>query len=258
MYKIKIILLLIIFASGCGTATKNENSTNAAPAKQAKSAPTGQFVKDYAAGASFKKYLLYLPADYGKPNKRFPLILFLHNARLRGDDIEKLKTSGLPQKLENDKNFPFIVVSPLCPENKVWTDDEKNLIEMLVEVEKNYAVDEFKVYLTGHSIGGNATWILAADYPAKFAAIAPLSNGADLSNEQIKNLSNMPIWAFHGGSDNIAPIAQHRKTIEAVKAAGNSDVKFTVLPGKDHFIQEDVYGNNELFDWFSAHSLLMR
>jgi len=123
-----------------------------------------------------------------------------------------------------------------------------------MKLKKNYAVDTDKVYLTGHSIGGNGTWILAADYPNRFAAIAPLSNGADLSNEQIKNLSNTPIWAFHGGSDDIAPIAQHQKTIEAVKTAGNNNVKFTVLPGKDHFIQEEVYENKELFEWFLSHS----
>jgi predicted peptidase len=43
------------------------------------------------------KYLLYLPQNYGREQKRHPLILYLHGGSLRGDDVERLRTSGLPQ-----------------------------------------------------------------------------------------------------------------------------------------------------------------
>jgi len=58
------------------------------------------------------------------------------------------------------------------------------------------------------------------------------------------------IWAFHGESDEIAPLALEQKTVDLVKRAGNNRVKFSILPGRDHMIQEDVYQKKELFKWF--------
>ncbi|HSW44924.1 MAG TPA: hypothetical protein VLM89_05085 [Phycisphaerae bacterium] len=34
--------------------------------------------------------MLYLPSDYGTPGKRWPLVLFLHGAGERGNDLEKV------------------------------------------------------------------------------------------------------------------------------------------------------------------------
>src|SRR5205823_5265467 len=61
-------------------------------------------------------YLLFLPASYAhKPDARWPLILYLHGGSLRGDNVEQLRTLGLPHKLESEPDFPFVVVSPQCP-----------------------------------------------------------------------------------------------------------------------------------------------
>src|SRR5207253_4293126 len=44
------------------------------------------------------RYLFYLPADYDtKPAEKWPLVLFLHGAGERGDDIEKVKIHGPPK-----------------------------------------------------------------------------------------------------------------------------------------------------------------
>ncbi len=90
------------------------------------------------------KYLLYLPADYGKTKKRFPLIMYLHGGSIRGDDVEKVRTLGLPQLLEQDKSFPFVVVSPLCSAGEIWTDTEM-LIGILDEAVSKYSVDAERV-----------------------------------------------------------------------------------------------------------------
>src|SRR5688572_14906065 len=59
-------------------------------------------------------YLLYLPKDYDK-QESWPLMLFLHGAGERGDDLEQVKRHGPPKLLAAGKEFPFIVVSPQCP-----------------------------------------------------------------------------------------------------------------------------------------------
>jgi predicted peptidase len=115
-------------------------------------------------------YLLFIPDGYhdGEP-KRWPLIMYLHGGSRRGDDIEKLREPGfgLTALVEKDKSFPFIVLSPQCPEGEYWTDTEA-LIALLDEVEKTYAVDPARVYLTGHSMGGFGTWYLAYKHPERF------------------------------------------------------------------------------------------
>src|SRR5262245_43532046 len=57
-------------------------------------------------------YLLYLPKDYGKEDKAWPVLLFLHGGGETGTDLDKVKVHGPPKLLAAGKEFPFIVVSP--------------------------------------------------------------------------------------------------------------------------------------------------
>jgi predicted peptidase len=201
------------------------------------------------------KYLLFLPEGYnGNTDKRWPLIMYLHGGSRRGTDIEKLREPGygLPALVEKNKSFPFIVLSPQCPEGEYWTDTD-DLIALLDEVLKNYAADPRRVYLTGHSMGGRGTWYLAYEHPEKFAAIAPMS-GLFLSTAWASRLKHMPIWAFHGEKDDIAPISDTVELLKALRDAGNKDVRFTALPDRDHFIL-DEYENQALYSWFLEHKL---
>ena len=201
------------------------------------------------------KYLLFLPEGYGnQSDKKWPLIMYLHGASRSGTDIEKVREPGfgLPAFVEKNKSLPFVVVSPQCLEGEYWTDSD-GLIALLDHVLKNYAIDPQRVYLTGHSMGARGTWYLAYRHPEKFAAIAPLS-GKWLRMEWASRLKHMPIWAFHGEKDDIAPIADTVELVKAVKDAGNTEVKFTVLPERDHFIL-DQYENQELYSWFLQHKL---
>jgi predicted peptidase len=203
------------------------------------------------------KYLLFIPDTYrDNEPKKWPLIMYLHGGSRRGDDTDKLREPGfgLPALLEKEKSFPFIVVSPLCPNGEFWTDTE-SLIVLLDKIEKEYAVDLSRVYLTGHSMGGFGTWYLAYKYPDRFAAIAPMS-APFVVTAWADRLKKMPIWAFHGSDDNLVPIGGPKDLIAALRALGN-DVRFTVLPGRDHFIL-DTYENKELYSWFLEHSLSVK
>ena len=85
-------------------------------------------------------YLLFLPKDYEKsPQKRWPLILFLHGAGERGDDLELVKIHGIPKVVEQRGDFPFITVSPQCPIDSWWSDRIEELDALLNEVTANYS-----------------------------------------------------------------------------------------------------------------------
>ena len=61
-------------------------------------------------------YLLYLPRDYNKKkDAKWPVILFLHGAGERGDDLNRVKVHGPPKLVENGRSLRFIIVSPQCP-----------------------------------------------------------------------------------------------------------------------------------------------
>ena len=195
-------------------------------------------------------YLMFLPQDYGKEQgKKWPLMLFLHGAGERGSDVNKVKVHGPPKIVENKKDFPFILVSPQCPENKWWEPQE--VIALLDEVQSKYKVDPDRVYLTGLSMGGFGTWETATQYPERFAAIVPICGGG--RPYSAARLKNLPAWVFHGEKDNVVPIKRSEEMVDALKKAGG-DVKFTRYPEAGHDSWTETYNNPELYDWFLKHT----
>ena len=195
-------------------------------------------------------YLLYLPEDYERSSKKWPLVLFLHGSGERGSDIELVKRNGPPKRVEEGKNFPFILVSPQCPERTSW--DNKLLITLLDEIESEYNVDKSRVYLTGLSMGGHATWSLAIQNPERFAAIIPVC--ARGYSQDVYVLKDVPVWAFHGAKDDIVAIEDGKKMVDALEQAGGS-VKFTIYPEANHDSWTETYNNPEVYEWLLSHSL---
>jgi predicted peptidase len=116
-------------------------------------------------------------------------------------------------------------------------------------------VDEDRIYLTGLSMGGYATWAWATLQPGRFAAIAPIAGG--WAPEDACKLKELPIWAFHGAKDSVVPVGPHQQMIDAINACGG-DAKFTVYPDADHDSWTATYANPELFEWFLRHRRLDR
>ena len=192
------------------------------------------------------RYLLYLPRDYDAGSgRRWPLILYLHGGSLRGDDPDTVRTWGVPARAERDPSFPFIVVAPQTARGTLWTDTQA-LVALLDEVQARHAVDPHRVYLTGHSMGGDGTWYLAWAHPERFAAIAPMS--APANPWWAGRLRGIPTWVFHGTRDDVVPIAESEAMVAALRAAGDTAARFTRLEGREHGIL-DVYEGEELYAW---------
>lgn len=199
-------------------------------------------------------YLLYLPKDYETdPTKKWPLILFLHGAGERGEDLEKVKVHGIPRIVEEGQDFPFIAVSPQCPTFSWWSGELDALNALLDEVISNYVVDTNRIYLTGLSMGGYGTWALATAHPQKFAAIVPICGGGIPAKAEL--IKDVPTWVFHGAKDSVVPIEESKAMVEALKACGG-DVRFTIYPEADHDSWTETYNNPELYEWLLEHSLI--
>jgi predicted peptidase len=201
-------------------------------------------------------YLLSLPKGYGDdPKKKWPFILFLHGAGERAlNDMALLKKHGLPRVLE-ERDLPFVILSPQCPPNRWWPDQAEALMPLLDETLAHYAIDPTRVYLTGLSMGGYGAWFYGTEYPERWAALAPICGGGRWMNgfpERVKVLKDKPVWVFHGARDDRVPIEESEKLVTVLKSVGGN-VRFTVYPEAGHDSWTETYNNPELYTWLLQH-----
>ncbi|MGC9322085.1 MAG: prolyl oligopeptidase family serine peptidase [Kosmotogaceae bacterium] len=200
-------------------------------------------------------YFLSLPRQYASEEVDWPLILFLHGAGERGDNLQLLRKHGIPRIVSEMADFPFITISPQCPENDWWLNRLQDLKFLLDTVVKQYRVDTSKMYLTGLSMGGFGTWHMAVEYPNLFAAIAPVCGGG-LGilgfPERVLEIKDLPIWAFHGGKDNIVSVEESRTLIRTLKDAGGKPM-LKIYPEAGHDSWTETYSDPELYEWFMSN-----
>jgi predicted peptidase len=202
-------------------------------------------------------YLLYRPRQYAaEADRRWPLIFFLHGAGERGSDIELLKSHGMPRLVEQYPDFPFVVVSPQCPDRSWWQMHVVTAELLLNQIVATLAVDADRVYLTGLSMGGFGAWYMGARHPERFAAVAPIC-GYGLAScgfpQRVCNLRDVPVWTFHGAQDNIVPLEDTQKLVDNLRACGGN-VRFTIYPDATHDSWTRTYSNPELYEWFLRHT----
>lgn len=221
----------------------------------AAAAPTpGQQTAEMYEGQGKLGYLLYVPAGYKDAgDKKWPVIFFLHGSGERGNgttELEKNKKHG-PPKLVEGLTKDFIVISPQCPKDDRWEAKSlKGLLDVVTGKLKNADTD--RIYLTGLSMGGFGSWMLAAEYPEVFAAVVPICGGGNPSTAA--KLKNLPIWVFHGDKDTAVKIAMSQAMVDALKAAGAKEVEFTIYPGVGHDSWTQSYANPKLYEWLLKHT----
>jgi predicted peptidase len=224
------------------------------------------------------RYLLFFPAEYGKdPTRRWPLILFLHGSGEAGSDLNLLKKNGLPARLLQEPEVPFVVVAPQIPaatyQRNVDQPPDPNLYiqtwgwgnwiapldRLLDQIESSYAIDPQRVYLTGLSLGGFGAWEYALRYPKRFAAVAPIAGGYRFglseAPENICALKDTPIWAFHGDQDTAVAYQNSEVLVKGLEACGGN-VKFTLYPGAGHNDSfHQAYADPHLYEWMLENTL---
>jgi predicted peptidase len=199
-------------------------------------------------------YLLYNPSlKAKKKDVKWPLLVFLHGRGERGNNLNLVKKHG-PAKIVEHKDLPFIIASPQCPRTDLWW-NPKIVAGLVDELLQKHPIDPTKVYLTGLSQGGFGTWATAAEYPEKFAAIAPVCGGGKV--QWAKKYGSLPIWNFHGDADNVVPVRLSRGMVEAIRKAGGK-IKHTEYPGVGHDSWTKTYRDPKLYEWFLSHSKLIQ
>jgi predicted peptidase len=197
-------------------------------------------------------YRVFVPPDGAGPS---PVILFLHGAGESGTDGLAPTTVGLGPALErNPERIPALCVFPQASRGYGWRGfNLAAAVAALDAVERDFEVDRDRISVTGISMGGYGTWLLALLSPERFSAIVPVCGGLDsmarmTHDEAAATLAALPQWIFHGDADNIIPVEESRAMVDALRAA-NANFRYTEYAGVRHNSWDPAYAEPELFPW---------
>ena len=238
---------------------------------------TGFLDRTIAVQGKTYRYEVFVPANWNKQQK-WPVILFLHGYGERGENGLRETDIGLPHSIRKSKKLsPFVIIMPQCLDgDHVFTDQDMEAVALaeFQQSMKEFHGDPERVYLTGLSMGGYATWNIAARHPGIFAAYVPVCGGVqpnkdhptvkaslfgdpaipDPYAEIARRIGKTPVWIFHGDADPTVPVEESRKMAAALRAAGGN-VKYTEYPGVAHDSWVKAYDEPELFPWLLQQEL---
>ena len=131
---------------------------------------------------------------------------------------------------------------------------EKETLEVVDLVRKEFKVDDDRTYVMGHSMGGAGTLYLAIKYPQRWAAAAALAPAAFTVDAQgLGKIPKMPIMLVHGDMDTVVPVSVGRAWAAAMKAVPLKTYQYIEVPGGDHGTVIDSH-QAEIYAFFAKHS----
>ncbi len=241
-------------------------------------------------------YHLFKPSDYSSQNK-YPIIMAFHGVGENGDaaNTQYIDKNGLVSAWVANafqSKYPCFVVAPHNPSgtwiDTAWTVSNSNAkyrqgplstrlataMQILDSLTREFSIDTNRLYITGLSIGGWATWDLVTRFPNKFAAAFPQSGGVDTS--KASRLVETPVWSYHGRQDNVvAPLSANLLFENLDKLDGNQGVIYThcqantcqtkmasktidslIQAGKTHFYSLDANRAHDGWDLYYADTLI--
>ncbi len=226
---------------------------------------------------------VYVPNNYN-PSKAYPAVLMLHGvgesadpslplsanrAEILGQEYIDVWGPGSPAGGPSiQTKWPSFVIVPQLVGSNRWVDSSDDVasyslttqptlslqmaIDSTILLEKIFSgIDTQRLYITGISMGAYGVWDSILRWPSLFAAAVPVSGAGDPA--LAKRIVDLPLWDFHGGDDNVVPVAGSQLMIQALQTAGGRPC-YTQFPGQLHVIWDLVYGygdnlSNPLYPW---------
>jgi poly(3-hydroxybutyrate) depolymerase len=208
------------------------------------------------------QYYGVLPPENYSPTKKYGLALALHGASVQGEG----HTSAYSRK-----KWAYVV----GPTNRRrygfdWEEWGRfNGLASLDHAMETFNIDERRVYVTGHSMGGHGTWHFGVMDPDRFAAIGPSAGWASFysyagsdrpqgpvagarahsdTKDYLSNLSDRGAYIVHGAKDNNVPTQEGRDLRDALRKH-TQDVKYHEEPGADHWWDGNRAEGTDCVDW---------
>jgi predicted esterase len=130
---------------------------------------------------------------------------------------------------------------------------EKETLQVIDLVRKEFTVDDARTYLMGHSMGGAGTLYLAITYPQQWAAVAAIAPAAfSVDTAGLARIPKLPVMIVHGDMDTVVPTSVGRAWVEAMKSL-QMNYQYIEVPGGDH---GSVISSHQadIFAFFARHS----
>jgi poly(3-hydroxybutyrate) depolymerase len=130
---------------------------------------------------------------------------------------------------------------------------EKDVMNVVGIVRKEFNIDEKRIYLIGHSMGGAGTWHLGSKYADTWAGLAPIAPAAFGQPTGLDRIKHVPVIVVQGDNDNLVPAAGTRRWVEKLKELGVTH-EYLEIPGAGH---GDVIGRGmpKIFEFFEKQQL---
>jgi poly(3-hydroxybutyrate) depolymerase len=233
-FSIAMLLLIVVFLPACASAAIDKGGRS------------GFIQKTNSSG---RDYVLFVPHNLD-PNKKYPMIVFLHGMGEGGTDFKAPTRVGLGPYIDRNKaTFDFFVLFPQSSTG-YWNDESGavgDVLDMINKTCATYPVDRDRVSLTGLSTGGYGTFSIGAKFPSTFAALVPLCASQD-DVKDAATLARMNIWSFENAGDPFGGGFATQRTIGAIRAAGGKP-QSTVYPLPGHDCWSITYEQGDLFKW---------
>ena len=221
-------------------------------------------------------YRILFPENFN-PQKKYPVVFFLHGSAERGNDNKAQLKNGASLFLQVNvrKNYPAIVIFPQCSKGGSWpnfkelpaqqghttlvfqqggepTHDMKLLMGLTDEMLGKPFVDKHHVYIGGISLGGMGAFEILRRMPDVFAAAFPICGGDNTANAYVY-AKTTALWIFHGEKDDVVPPEHSESMVVALKLAGGHP-KFSLYPNDGHECWDDALAEPQLLPWLFSNS----
>lgn len=215
-------------------------------------------------------YLIQLPLNFD-PGRPHPLLVVLHGAvgrQSRIPDVSDSTTAFVPfgrMFMQKASESGFIAVFPNSSARYNWMmpDDGFELVPELVrQVKHLYAIDDSRVYVTGHSNGATGAFSYLMKQPGLFAAFSGLNNRPQVrtGGTFFRNALNRSFYNVATDYDYYFPLEGHRAVTGLAQKLGidwrNQEISghrsHGYLINTKDSLAHQVYG--PLFDYMSGQT----
>jgi dienelactone hydrolase len=217
---------------------------------------TGQISKEGDLDGIWQPYGVYVPTGYD-PRTPTRTTYWMH---WRGGDTHDAAVVAPRTMRDFGEDVDGLVIAPRGRGTATWYVGraQVDFREVWDDVLRTFAVDEDRVYVTGHSMGGWASYLLSILYPDRFAAALPYAgvptqglwagceldpcfqgtNGGNAkdqwTNPLLENLRNVPIAISHGALDELVPVAGVTRQAEKLAKLGYQ-YRYYLFPTYEHY-----------------------
>ena len=220
-------------------------------------------------------YTLFIPSTYDA-RKPSPLIVDLHGLSIT--PLQQILFDGTADLAER---YGFIIVAPMGFNTGGWWGSragnmvdtsatkpgstthysvgelsEIDAMTLLKSIREKYTIDNNRIYLMGHSMGGAGTYYLGAKYNDIWAGIAPISGANGIPDQATaERYKKIPVLLMHGDKDTIVPPATSRRAAMLLQTVGAQHL-YLEFPGKDHefWIRRGAENMEKVFLFFNTVS----